>query len=377
MSAVYSGRQQRLLAAAREAGLAGLVLYSDAVHSFIELDPVWYATGLRAIGPSGLVIADGLDPVLFVTPTWDLARATESAAGADIETRAAGDGLLRALAAAAKDAGLTAASLGVVGAERLTAVTRAALNDAVGAGWADFDQPAREVAMVKDTAEQDLVRRASWIAEEGYRQALADVRPGMKEFEFAGRLDTYMHQLGADDNFLIVSASRHNRSVHAPSDRILADGDILLAEISPSYQGAFAQICRTAVIGEPSKELADSYEMLRAAFASGLAKCHPGTTMGEIVEAVNEPIEAAGFAEFCRPPYMRTRGHGMGLGSPYPVSVATSTKVTLAAGMTFVLHPNQYLPTVGYLMCGDHLLITDEGPEVLSAQWAQLDSVAG
>ena len=197
------------------------------------------------------------------------------------------------------------------------------------------------------------------------------------DVEFAGRLDTYMHQLGADDNFLIVSASRHNRSVHAPSDRILADGDILLAEISPSYQGAFAQICRTAVIGEPSKELSDSYEMLRAAFASGLAKCCPGTTMGEIVEAVNEPIEAAGFTEFCRPPYMRTRGHGMGLGSPYPVSVATTTKVTLAAGMTFVLHPNQYLPTVGYLMCGDHLLVTDDGPEVLSAQWAQLDSVVG
>ena len=375
MDAVFSGRQRRLLAAAHDAGLAGLVLYSDAVHSFIELDPVWYLTGLRAIGPSGLVIADGRDPVLFITPSWDLARAKEGAA--DIETRAADGGLFGALAAAARGAGLAAASLGVVGAERLTAVTRAAFDDAVGAGWADFDQPAREVAMVKDTAEQELVRRASWIAEEGYRQALADVRPGMKEFEFAGRLDTYMHQLGADDNFLIVSASRHNRSVHAPSDRILADGDILLAEISPSYAGAFAQICRTAVIGEPSKELSDSYELLRAAFASGLAKCRPGTTMGEIVEAVNEPIEAAGFTEFCRPPYMRTRGHGMGLGSPYPVSVATTTKVTLAAGMTFVLHPNQYLPTVGYLMCGDHLLITDDGPEVLSAQWAKLDNVTG
>lgn len=376
MSAVYSGRQQRLLAAAHEADLAGLVLYSDAVHSFIELDPVWYATGLRAIGPTAVVIADDLEPLLFVTPSWDLVRASESAAAAGIESRGT-DALFASIAAVAKDAGLVPSALGVVGAERLTTVSKAELDAVLGAGWADFDQPAREVAMIKDAAEQELVRRASWIAEEGYRQALADVRPGMKEFEFAGRLDTYMHQLGADDNFLLVSASRHNRSVHSPSDRILAEGDLLLAEISPSYQGAFAQTCRTAVIGEPSKELSDSYELLRAAFSSGLAKCRPGTSMGEIVAAVNEPIEAAGFAEFCRPPYMRTRGHGMGLGSPYPVSVATTTKVTLAAGMTFVLHPNQYLPTVGYLMCGDHLLITDDGAEVLSAQWAKLDSVAG
>lgn len=376
MGAVFTGRQQRLLAAAHDAGLAGLVLYSDAVHSFIELDPVWYATGLRAIGPSAMVVADGLPQVLFITPSWDIARARESVASEDIEVRAA-DGLFAAAAAAARQAGLAAGSLGVVGAERLTAVTKAGFDRVLGAGWTDFDQPAREVAMVKDAAEQELVRKASWIAEEGYRQALADVRPGMKEFEFAGRLDTYMHQLGADDNFLIVSASRHNRSVHAPSDRILADGDILLAEISPSCQGAFAQICRTAVIGEPSKELSDSYELLRAAFSAGLAKCHPGTSMGEIVAAVNEPIENAGFAEYCRPPYMRTRGHGMGLGSPYPVSVAATSEVTLKAGMTFVLHPNQYLPTVGYLMCGDHLLIRADGAEVLSAKWAQLDSVTG
>lgn len=376
MRAVFSGRQQRLLAAAHEAGLDGLVLYSDAVHSFIELDPVWYRTGLRSIGPSAMVIADDLDPLLFVTPPWDLVRATESVAAADVETRGT-DALFASIAAVAKEARLPARALGVVGAERLTTVSKAELDAVLGAGWADFDQPAREVAIVKDAAEQELVRRASWIAEEGYRQALADIRPGMKEFEFAGRLDTYMHQLGADDNFLLVSASRHNRSVHTPSDRILAEGDLLLAEISPSYQGAFAQICRTAVIGEPSKELSDSYELLRSAFSSGLGKCRPGTSMGEIVAAVNEPIEAAGFAEFCRPPYMRTRGHGMGLGSPYPVSVATTTKVRLAAGMTFVLHPNQYLPTVGYLMCGDHLLITDDGAEVLSAQRAKLDSVVG
>jgi Xaa-Pro dipeptidase len=374
MSEVFARRQQRLLAAAHDAGLAGLVAYTDAVHSFIELDPVWYCTGLRAVGPSAMVLADGLDQVLFLTPEWDTARAQDSVAGTGIEVRAVGS-LLPAVADAARQAGLAAQETGFLGAERLTGVTLAELDASLGTGWSDFDQPARELAMAKDAAEQELVRKASWIAEEGYRQALADVHPGMAEFEFAGRLDVYMHQLGADDNFLIVSASRHNRSVHAPSDRILAEGDILLAEISPSCQGAFAQICRTAVIGEPSKQLSDSYEMLRAAFASGLSRCHPGTSMGEIVAAVNEPVEQAGFAEYCRPPYMRTRGHGMGLGSPYPVSVAPTSAVTLKAGMTFVLHPNQYLPTVGYLMCGDHLLVSDDGPEVLSARWAQLDSV--
>jgi Xaa-Pro aminopeptidase len=34
--------------------------------------------------------------------------------------------------------------------------------------------------------------------------------------------------------------------------------------------------------------------------------------------------------------------------------------------MTFVLHPNQYLPDTGYLMLGDTVLIRADGPESLT-----------
>jgi Xaa-Pro aminopeptidase len=47
----------------------------------------------------------------------------------------------------------------------------------------------------------------------------------------------------------------------------------------------------------------------------------------------------------------------------------------MEAGMTFVMHPNQYLPETGYLMCGEPVLITEEGAQALSANLAELDSV--
>ena len=34
--------------------------------------------------------------------------------------------------------------------------------------------------------------------------------------------------------------------------------------------------------------------------------------------------------------------------------------------MFFVIHPNQYLPETGYLLCGEPVLITANGSEVLS-----------
>jgi Xaa-Pro aminopeptidase len=43
--------------------------------------------------------------------------------------------------------------------------------------------------------------------------------------------------------------------------------------------------------------------------------------------------------------------------------------------MVFVMHPNQYLPESGYLMCGEPVVVTDQGCRALSAQLAQLDVI--
>lgn len=368
----YVQRRKRLLDAATAEGIEALVCYSSGIHSFLEMDPVWYTTGCKPLGRSGVVITADSAPVLYVEPSWDLPRARESAA---IEVLSSTD-LFASLGKHLGSARVGSGGVGVCGAEKMSASDVERLDAAAGAGWRDFDEGARQVGVVKDEHERDLVRRATWVAEEGYRHALAEVRPGMREYELAGLLDVFMRELGADDNFLLVSASIHNRSVHAAGDRILSEGDVLLAEISPSFKGAFAQICRTAVIGESSTSLTEGYALLREAYKCGLGAASPGATMGEVVKAVNTPLEDAGFEEFCRPPYMRTRGHGMGIGSPFPISVSADSPIELKEGMTFVLHPNQYLPTTGYLMCGDHIAVGRTGAEVLSGQRAQLD-VAG
>jgi hypothetical protein len=40
--------------------------------------------------------------------------------------------------------------------------------------------------------------------------------------------------------------------------------------------------------------------------------------------------------------------------------------------MFFVLHPNQYLPETGYMMCGEPMLITPEGSRHLTQRTAFL-----
>ena len=50
-------------------------------------------------------------------------------------------------------------------------------------------------------------------------------------------------------------------------------------------------------------------------------------------------------------------------------------RITLEADMFFVIHPNQYLPETGYLLCGEPVLITANGAEVLSEHRAALAEI--
>ena len=86
-------------------------------------------------------------------------------------------------------------------------------------------------------------------------------------------------------------------------------------------------------------------------------------------------LRAAGYGDYCRPPYMRVRGHGLGITSDLPGDITVDNERRLEEGMMFVMHPNQYLPETGYMMCGGPVVITGGGAQLLSRE-AELDFVA-
>ena len=118
--------------------------------------------------------------------------------------------------------------------------------------------------------------RATWIAERGYERLLEYARPGIREFELAAELYCFMKKLGAEDNFLLMSASQHNLAVRAAGERVLDVGDIILSEITPCYRGQFVQICRTTVIGEPRPVIREKFAILQDAMREGLAAGRAG-----------------------------------------------------------------------------------------------------
>ena len=373
--AIMSAQDSRLAHAARyleDEQLDGLVAVNFGQNSFLESHAVFVLSGVRPIGESAVVVDRGGNSTLIVTPAWDAERAAAaSRTGKTIGT----DDLPQALASATAAHRIDPRKTVTVGLSTLGLELAHLVEAALGGKVRANDLYARELARIRSPEELAAARKATAIAEQGYQHFLDYVRPGLREFELAAELYCHMKRLGAEDNFLLLSASQHNLAVTAAGRRVLDVGDIILSEITPCYQGQFAQICRTTVIGEPSSLLRDKYAVLQDAMRQGQAAAVPGASVRDVTNRMDDCFRAAGYGDYCRPPYMRVRGHGLGITSDCPGDLTVDSDAKLEAGMVFVMHPNQYIPETGYLMCGEPVVVTPDGARALSARMAELDSI--
>ena len=203
------------------------------------------------------------------------------------------------------------------------------------------------------------------------------VRPGMRECDLAIEVNLHMRSLGANDSFLMLNCGPRQDAVMPSSERRIELGDLLLCELSPSVAGQFTQICRTVSIGPARDETQAKYPLLVAAMHEGINKVAPGVRLGDVCAAIDDHLSAAGYAQFSRPPFIRRRGHGLGSGSTAPGDVSVDNDALLEPGMLFMVHPNQFLPETGYMMCGEPVVVTQDGFEILTQETAALETAGG
>jgi len=353
--------------------LDGLVAVNYGHNSFLESHAVFVLAGVRPIGESAVVVDRSGASTLIVTPAWDVDRVGEvSQTGRTVGT----DDLPTALVSVLAAHGLDGRKTVTVGLATLAHGLARRIEDALGGNSRANERLIRQFARIRTPEEIAAAEKATEIAERGYAHMLACVRPGMREYELAAELYCAMKGLGAEDNFLLLSASQHNLAVRAAGSRVLDEGDVILSEITPCYQGQFAQLCRTTVIAKPTSVMQDKYALLQVAMRAGQQAAVPGAAVRDVTAAMDACFRAAGYGDYCRPPYMRVRGHGLGITSDLPGDLTADSDARLEKGMVFVMHPNQYIPETGYLMCGEPVVITDAGAKALSARVANLDSVA-
>jgi len=345
----------------REQALHNLLVYDCGRHNFLRMNYVAYLTDFISVGPQTMLVLPLDDaPVLYLSPVWDIPRAREESWVSEV--RPLKDFWTRLAE--------LSGNIGVIGREAM----HVDLHDEIVKTLKQTPVNAKDIienlARCKSELELERLRRAAAIADAGVMALHEQARVGLKEYELAAIVEYRMRSLGAEDNFGMVVANNHNQALHPPTDRISQPGDIIIGEITPCIGGLFVQICRTMVLGEPPPVVREKYSILKKAMSLGMEAAKTGAPASAVAAAINGTFIEAGYEEYCRPPFMRVRGHGLGCGSFAPGSLEDDNKTKLEEGMTFIIHPNQYLPETGYLTLGDTVVMTQtKARSLMRSSW--------
>ncbi len=353
----FENRIAKVRQAMREKGLQTLLVFDSGRHNFLRMNYVAYLTDFISVGPETMLVLPLEDELaLFLSPVWDIERAKEESWVKNVQPI---DNFWNGL-------GNSIGKTGLMGREAMSIDLHDELVKALHYTPVNAKDIIENIARRKSEFELERLRRAAAIADAGVQALHEDARIGLKEFELAAIVEYKMRSLGAEDNFGMVVANQHNQALHPPTDRIVQSGDIIIGEITPCIGGLFVQICRTMVLGRPAPEVGEKYGILKTAMGLGMEAAKTGAPASAVAAAINGTFVEAGYEKYCRPPFMRVRGHGLGCGSFAPGSLEDNNQTELEEGMTFIIHPNQYLPETGYLTLGDTVVMTPSKAEPMT-----------
>jgi methionyl aminopeptidase len=210
-------------------------------------------------------------------------------------------------------------------------------------------QKSRRGVEIKSAREIAIMRKASRIVATVLREAMEMAEPGMTTGDLDSMAERRIREMGASPSFkgyhgfpASICASINNEVVHGiPSaKRVLKAGDLLKVDTGAYFEGYHGDSCVTICVGDGVPE--DARLLSRVAQESlmkGLERIKSGNTLMDIASAVQDHVEAHGYAVV-----EDYTGHGVGRNlheepSVFNYRTRDLPNVTLRPGMTLAVEP--------------------------------------
>lgn len=223
----------------------------------------------------------------------------------------------------------------------------------------------RELRMRKDTLEIDALRKAGAAIDRVHARMGEFLRAGRSEAEVGADITNAIVEEGhTEADFVIVGSGPNGASPHHElSDRRIREGDIVVVDIGgPIPEGYNSDSTRTYAVGEPAPEVRETYLVLQAAQRAAVEAVRPGVTAESIDAAAREPITAAGFGE----QFFHRIGHGIGLDVHEEPYIVGGNQLRLEPGMAFSVEPGIYQQGNWGARIEDIVVVTENGVESLN-----------
>ena len=255
----------------------------------------------------------------------------------------------------------------------------------------------REARKIKSPFEIDLMREAGEIGRKVYQEAKRILKEGMTEIEFGGFLEAVAKKYGHEGLLRVrslnyeaytwhvlsgltggivsqsdspmgglglspafpVGASRKSMKAHEP----------ILVDFGTCFHGYQADETRMFSIGKMEQKFIDAYNACKEIHDAVLKETRPGADCEALFLKTLRLAENLGYKEsYLGPPGLQTRfiGHGIGLELNELPFIARGQSYPLEEGMTFALEPKIVFPGRGSVGLENTVLVTHDGPEILT-----------
>ncbi|HKP91796.1 MAG TPA: Xaa-Pro peptidase family protein [Thermoleophilaceae bacterium] len=316
---------------------------------------VRYLTGFT--GTNGVAVLGGGRRV-FLTDFRYMTQAARQVDGFDVQ-----QGRQDLLEDAAAHAG------GRIGFEDYTMTVRA--HSRLGGFVADGAElvPAGRIVerlrAVKEPAELDAIRAAAALADEVLGAVPERGLAGRTEHEVAFEIETELRRRGAEPSFPSIVAGGANGALphHAPGDDEIARDTLVVVDMGAQLDGYCSDCTRTFATGELGDDAAAVYDLVLGTQVATLERVRVGEACVEVDAFARERIADAGHGER----FGHGLGHGVGLEVHEPPTLSRAGEGELRAGNVVTVEPGVYVPEEFGVRIEDLVVVTDDGPEILSS----------
>lgn len=355
--ALRHGRRERALAQMAEHDLDVLVLGRQANVRYVTGAPQLWVAGTRPFGPACVLVRE--TGAIHLLSTWD------EGVPEDIpHENLYGISWNPANTIAALGCIDGAATARRVGTDALSPVFAQLLPTAFpNAELVDGELAMRAARRIKTDDEIAALRESVAVAESGLAAAVAELRPGVAEQELAGVLLEALAAGGvstpSNQDVAWVTSSEHPWR-RAAGDGRVQPGDLVAFSAGVLAGGYMGEVGRTWPVGDVPGS-AGLFERWDRLWSMLIAVCQPGSGAAELLAAYDAAGEAA-------PPMPVARGLGMGFDPPVISSRLPQTAAAerLEPGMVLAVTGYVWEPGVGAVFGREAVLITADGPEVLT-----------
>jgi Xaa-Pro aminopeptidase len=224
-----------------------------------------------------------------------------------------------------------------------------------------------DLRAVKDEGEVSAIRASTAIADDLYRWLISEHGlAGKTEHEVAVALERRAQDLGADGLSFppIVAAGSNGALPHATPgrDAVIPRDTLVVVDLGCLLDSYCSDCTRTFATGEIDTEARDCYELVRTAQEAALAATRPGADVRELDRVARDPIAAAGRGD----QFGHGLGHGVGLEVHEAPRLAPSAAGSLEAGNVVTIEPGVYVPERFGIRIEDLVLVTTDGPQVMT-----------